>query len=161
MVKRLLSIHQPWYPSEWFNTRPSQMRSPKPACMVPVNLTSNCEFLQPWNLIFTTNRRRFHIHLVTDRYLWLSSSVPSSQKGLNNISYFDFKTPSFPQFLMAVVGCYNSWKIPLVFAMHDGQTLMHPLHGTCLFPYSVVTFKHFIITRTIIDDIFTKNERES
>ncbi len=50
-------------------------------------------------------------------------------------SYFSLKSPSFPNFSMAVAHCYNDWiKIPIVCTMHDGHDLKHPLiWGTALY----------------------------
>ncbi len=94
--------------------QPSMCRVPRSTCTLHVTLCTKCEFLPFWNRIITIKmwgESRFNL---TDGYLWLWSFVPSSQKWIRLTklpSYFSFKTPSFPQFSIAVARCYNGWNL--------------------------------------------------
>ena len=71
--------------------------------------------------IFTSLKSHFIIKMwgesrftLTDGYLWLWRFDPWSQKGIRLSklsSYFSSKTPSFPQFSVAVARCYNGWNL--------------------------------------------------
>ena len=94
--------------------QPSMCPVPPSTCTLHATLCTKCDFLPFWNRIFTIKmggESRFNL---TDGYLWLWSFIPSSQKWIRLSklpSYFSFKTPSFPQFSMAVACCYNGWNL--------------------------------------------------
>ncbi len=93
--------------------QPSMCPVPRSTCTQHVTLCTKREFLLISDRIFTMKmwgKSRFNL---PDGYLWLWSFVPWSQKWirLSKSYYFSFKTPSFPQFSMAVALCYNGWNL--------------------------------------------------